>query len=201
MHFNQPSKIRILGSYSCPYNSCNYDSVQHRMQLTKALDPSSHTSREDRAPRHQARISGYDESRKTHIQGCSNSSGNWLHPKLLKELWICIFLLSSYPDLLACIWGNLIQGITTVFNLCLRLIINQFCITGEWDESIHQSSVRSVYSQAPSALRGSFDRRWFLQLGMLLVVFPPQSISFFTSISLLPICKKIRQGEMGVFLV
>ena len=28
----------------------------------------------------QARISGYDESRKTHIQGCSNSSGNWLHP-------------------------------------------------------------------------------------------------------------------------
>ena len=27
----------------------------------------------------QARRSGYDESRKTHIQGCLNSSGNWLH--------------------------------------------------------------------------------------------------------------------------
>ena len=62
--------------------------------------------RYERASGKQARRSGYDKSRKMHIQGYFNSSGNWLHPvwawQRLKELWICVFLLLLYPDLLAC---------------------------------------------------------------------------------------------------
>ena len=55
----------------------------------------------------QARRSGYNESRKTHIQSSFKSFGNWLHastiqlPELLKQPWICVFLLSLYPYLLA----------------------------------------------------------------------------------------------------